>query len=141
MLNRWLCYSFITLGAAVCFGQANSQIVYQDLKEYEGSYEYFNNTRLQLAASPRDNVLYAVINEVRYLLKTVGKDSFLDGQNSKILFERNQANQISGYRVLNNFFKRLSKEDFSVKMWYPRYVLPGEQFEFKYAAPEKRATV
>lgn len=136
MLNCWLCFLVVSLGAAICFGQANYQIGYQDLKEYEGGYEYFNNTRLQLAASPRDNSLYAIINEVRYPLKSVGKDSFLDVQNSKILFERNKANQISGYRVSNNFFKRLSKEDFPVKMWYPRYAGDG-QFEYKYVLPEK----
>lgn len=137
MLSGWICFLVMSLSAVVSLGQANSQIGYQNLKEYEGGYEYFNNTRLQLAASPRDNTLYAIINEVRYPLKSVGKDSFLDVQNSKILFERNQANQISGYRVSNKFFKRLSKEDFPVKMWYPRYVAGGGQFEYRYAAPEK----
>ena len=61
----------------------------------------------------------------------------LDGQNSKVLFERNAANQITGYRVGSSFFKRLSNEDFPVKMWYPRYVAGGGPFEYKYAAPEK----
>ena len=137
MKYRLLCFLFIILGVMPCFGQKSPEPGYQALKEYEGSYEYFNNTRLQLAASPKDDLLYAIINEVRYPLKTAGRDSFLDGQNSKVLFERNAANQITGYRVGNSFFKRLSNEDFPVKMWYPRYVAGGGPFEYKYAAPEK----
>jgi hypothetical protein len=138
MKNRLLCFLFILLGSSLaCFGQENPEIDYRALKEYEGSYEYFNNTRLQIAASPKDNLLYAIINEVRYPLKTVAKDNFLDGQNSKVLFERNAANQIVGYRVSNNFFKLLSKENFPVKMWYPRYVNGGGRFEYEYKMPNK----
>jgi CubicO group peptidase (beta-lactamase class C family) len=137
MKYRLLCFLFIVLGLTPCFGQKNPEPGYQALKEYEGSYEYFNSSRLQLAASPKDNLLYAIINEVRYPLKTVARDSFLDGQNSKVLFERNAVNQITGYRVGNNFFKRLSKEDFPVNMWYPRYVAGGGPYEYKYAMPAK----
>lgn len=104
------------------------------MKEYEGNYEYFNNVRLQIAASPKDNVLFAIIDEGRYPLKTVRKDVFLDGQNSQVVFERNKANQITGYRVIskdsNRFFKLLSKESFSEKMWYPRRVTGNEKITY-----------
>jgi CubicO group peptidase (beta-lactamase class C family) len=121
----------------VCFGQENSPIDYRALKEYEGSYEYFGGTRLQAAASPRDNRLYAIINEVRYPLETVARDSFLDVQKTKVTFERDAANQITGYRVSNNFFKRLSKENFPANIWYPRYVADGGKFRYEYLTPEK----
>ena len=138
MKNRFLCFLFIILVCSLaCFSQENPKIGYQALKEYEGSYEYFNNARLQLAASPKDNRLYAIINEVRYPLKTVARDSFLDVQNTKVQFERNAANQINGYRVANNFFKRLSQEDLPVKMWYARHVAGGGRYEYAYAMPEK----
>src|SRR5688572_5080123 len=108
-----------------CFGQGNFQVSYQDLKEYEGNYEYFNNTRLQLAASPKDNILFAIINEAKYPLKAVKKDVFLDGQNSQVIFERDRLNEITSYRVIskesNHFFRFLSSEVFPERMWYPRY--------------------
>lgn len=131
----------IAAGWIDCFGQGNFQVSYQELKEYEGNYEYLNDTRLQLAATPKDNILFAVINEARYPLKAVKKDVFLDGQNSRVTFERDRANKIAGYRVIskesNRFFKFLSREVFSEKMWYPRYSAGNRKFEYRYSTPEK----
>lgn len=131
-------WAFIIVLPFNCFGQENDASNYNVLNDYEGSYEYINNSRLQLAASPRDKRLYAIINEVRFPLKAVGKDSFLDVQNTKVTFERNALNEITGYRVANSFFKRITKENFSAEMWYPRYVPNGNRFEYRYAAPADR---
>ena len=140
LVNQFLCIFLIGVSSAVCLSQKDSKLSYQDLKEYEGSYEYFNHVRLQFAASPKDDVLYAIINEAKYPLKMVEKDVFLDGQNSKILFERNQLKKITGYQVIdkesNNFFKLLSREVFSPKMWYPRYTAGGRKFEYQYFIPK-----
>lgn len=38
-------------------------INYKQLKEYQGIYQYLNNSTLKIAASPRDTILYAIINE------------------------------------------------------------------------------
>lgn len=137
MSKIWLYILFISVYSTICSSQVFSQIGFRDLKEYEGTYEYVNNSRLQLAASPKDDLLYAIINEVRYPLKNVGKDSFLDVQNTKVLFERNASNQITSYRVGDSFFKLLSKENFPVEMWYSRYVKGGGKFEYQYKIPEK----
>lgn len=136
MLKIWLFILFISFQSAICFSQVITQISFRDLKEYEGTYEYVNNSRLQLAASPKDDLLYAIINEVRYPLKNVDKDNFLDVQNTKVVFERNTLNQITGYRVGSDFFKLLSKENFPVEMWYSRYV-NGGKFAYEYKNPEK----
>jgi hypothetical protein len=53
------------------------KVTYQQLKEYEGLYEYINNTTLKIAASPIDTVLLCLINESRYPLTALGNDLFL----------------------------------------------------------------
>jgi CubicO group peptidase (beta-lactamase class C family) len=140
MKNCLLCILLIAVNWLVCFSQGTLQVTYQDLKEYEGNYEYFNNTRLQFAASPKDNALFAIINETKYPLKLMKKDLFLDGQNSQVIFERNRLNKIRGYRVIskeaNHFFRLLSREVFPERMWYPRYPNGNQKFEYRYAVPK-----
>jgi hypothetical protein len=53
-------------------------INYKQLKEYQGIYQYLNNSTLKIAASPRDTILYAIINESKYKLTPFEKDLFLN---------------------------------------------------------------
>ena len=96
-------------------------VTYPQLKEYEGLYEYRNNTTLKIAASPIDTILLAIINESRYPLKPSDKDLFLNSGNEKILFFRNKKKAIAGYIDGKDTFKLLdNKLKFPKKMWYPR---------------------
>ena len=51
---------------------------YSQLKEYEGLFEYVNNSTLKIAASPKDTILYAIINESKYKLSPIERDLFMD---------------------------------------------------------------
>ena len=93
---------------------------YKALKEYEGLYEYVNNTTLKIAASPVDTILYAIINESKYKLSTVAKDLFLDAAKNTIQFYRDNKNEIAGYYKGNDTLKVLNKKvKFPKQMWYP----------------------
>lgn len=69
----------------------------QELQAYEGKYEYINNGTLQIAASPIDTLLYAIINQSRYPLVPFDKDVFKNSSGDQVRFLRNSANHIVGY--------------------------------------------
>ena len=56
------------------FSQQQYPITYQQLKEYEGLYEYRNQSPFKIAASPKNIQLYAIINDVKFELTHLGKD-------------------------------------------------------------------
>lgn len=94
---------------------------YSQLKEYEGLFEYVNNSTLKIAASPKDTILYAIINESKYKLSPIERDLFMDMTKNKIHFFRNAKNQIAGYYAGNDTLKLLNnKVKFPKEMWFPR---------------------
>jgi CubicO group peptidase (beta-lactamase class C family) len=96
-------------------------VTYNQLKEFQGLYEYSNHTTLKIAASPRDTLLYAVINESMYPLKPAEQDLFLDGTKNKVQFIRNAAKAITGYSVNKDTFRLLDKNvSFPASVWYAR---------------------
>jgi CubicO group peptidase (beta-lactamase class C family) len=112
------------------FSQNSQKLSYLQLKEYEGQYEYLNNSTLKIAASPIDTVLLAIINESRYTFKTIGKDLFLDPTGTEVRFFRNKSNEIAGYKINEGSFKLInSKLDFPTSTWYAR---PNIKPNYKY---------
>ena len=112
------------------FSQQNYKVNYDQLKEFEGLYEYINHTTLKIAASPIDTLLYAIIDKSKYPLTPFDKDLFLNRQKDKILFFRNESNAVAGYTLYNDTLKLISKNVFFPKeIWYPR---PTSAKEFKY---------
>ncbi len=96
-------------------------VTYEQLKEYQGLYEYFNNTQMKIAASPVDTLLYAIIGESRYRLMPFEKDIFLNGGNEKVTFLRNSQGAIVEVGDNTGKFKLISKNvQFPKEMWYPR---------------------
>jgi CubicO group peptidase (beta-lactamase class C family) len=94
------------------------------LRQYEGLYEYENGTTLQIAASPADKILFAVISDARYPLKPLSGDTFTNSTNQRVLFTR-EGGAVAGYTLPDNgsgqVFRRLSSDvHFPVEMWYPR---------------------
>ncbi|MCE7042419.1 serine hydrolase [Dyadobacter sp. CY312] len=111
----------LAFGTTAAFAQSRFKVSYEDLKAYEGKYEYVENTTLSIAASPRDTLLYAVILKGRYPLRPVGKDLFLNNGNDSVRFVRDKENRISGYEVGKERFKLLSRDVvFPKQMWYAR---------------------
>lgn len=109
---------------------------YSQLKEYEGLFEYVNNSTLKIAASPKDTILYAIINESKYRLTPTEKDLFVDMTQNKIRFFRNKKNAIAGYYAGNDTLKVLRKDiKFPREMWYPR--LPkSKDYQYSYQQPK-----
>lgn len=117
------------------FTQSKTTVTYNELKNYEGLYEYINNTTLKIAASPKDTLLYAIINQSRYPLKPAAKDSFLNSSNEYVVFLRDASHNILGYKAGKDTFKLISKALFPKEMWYPKIVPVGSKFTYHYKQP------
>ena len=94
------------------------------LRQFEGLYEYENGTTLQIAASPADRILFALILGAKYPLKPLSGDTFTNATNQRVLFTR-EGGLVTGYTLPDSgsgqVFRRLSSEvHFPVGMWYPR---------------------
>jgi CubicO group peptidase (beta-lactamase class C family) len=127
----FILFSFTFFSA---LSQSSKSLNYSQLKEYEGLYEYKNNTTLKIVASPIDTVLLAIINESRYPFRTIGKDLFLDAANVEVTFFRNESNKIEGYKIEKNSFKLLNnKIVFPKTMWY---AIPNVKADYKYSYKE-----
>lgn len=109
---------------------------YDELKAYDGLYDYVDHSTLKIAASPRDLILYAIINESRYKLTPIGKDLFLNMSGSEVRFFRDSRNKIAGYKSGNDSFKLLDdKLVFPKEMWYPR-IQSDQNASYVYKQPE-----
>ncbi|HTG55020.1 MAG TPA: serine hydrolase [Niabella sp.] len=103
------------------FSQQQYKVTYEQLKEFEGLYEYSNHTTLKIAASPKDNMLYAIINESRYALTSFAKDVIHNSTKNKVTFFRNKLGKVNAYSVGKDTFNLISnKVVFPKEMWYPR---------------------
>ncbi|KUJ63531.1 hypothetical protein AR687_02255 [Flavobacteriaceae bacterium CRH] len=117
--------------------QQKNKITYEQLKEYEGSYEYINKTTLKIAASPKDTTLYAIINESKYPLKATEKDIFQNMLKENVTFLRNKTGAITGYSSEGNTYNLLNKKViFPKEMWYPRLNVTKD-YKYAYVAPKK----
>lgn len=112
-------------------------LTYSQLKEYEGLFEYINNSTLKIAASPKDTVLYAIINESKYSLTPFDKDVFMTMSKDKVIFFRNSNNKVAGYYTGNDTLKLLdSKIKFPKQMWYPR-LSKNQSGKYSYQPPKQ----
>lgn len=145
-MKKILIISFILFELSHVFAQDGNIILpknttrhflsYKELKEYEGLYEYINNTTLKIAASPIDTTLVCIINESRYPFTTIGKDIFLNPVKDSVVFFRNSRNSVIGCKAGKDTFNLLlQKVKFPKQMWYPR--LTGlKKFKYTYQQPK-----
>jgi CubicO group peptidase (beta-lactamase class C family) len=127
----------LSLTTFLCFSQQTYKVGYEQLKEFEGLYEYTNNSTLKIAVSPKDTLLYAVINESKYKLTPSGNDLFLNMSNESVQFIRNKVKAITGYISGKDTFQLLSKNVFFPKtIWYPR-LTTEKYFNYKYREPKE----
>lgn len=131
----------------VLAGQAAGQepakihrLTYDDLQEYEGTYEYENGLTLQIAASPADTILFALLGGAKYpLTPRAGTDTFVNASNERVVFARDGGGRISGYWLpdqTNEMFSLLSAGgDFPLSMWYPRLAAREPGYQYSYDVP------
>lgn len=125
-----------SLATLFSFSQQAYQVTYNELKQFEGLYEYYNHTTLQIAASPKDTILYAILDKSRYPLTPFNKDMFLNMQKVKIKFFRNKSDVIAGYINGKDTFNLLSQYTYLPKeMWYPRPT-NSQAFNYEYIEPK-----
>ena len=136
MRNRYLILVMHFFCVSI-FAQSDYQVSYENLKDYQGLYQYSNNTTLKIAASPKDTLLYAIINQSRYRLKPFAKDIFVNGSNEKIVFDRNSSGLVAGYTVSGQSYAIINRNlKFPKEMWYPRIILDSSPYLYKYTVPK-----
>lgn len=115
---------------------ANKYILsYHQLKEYEGVYEYKNNSTIKIAASPIDTTLICIINESRYPFSTLSKDIFLNATKDSVVFFRDKDKKVAGCIAGKDTFKKLpQKIKFPKSMWYARLNVPKD-YTYTYKQP------
>jgi CubicO group peptidase (beta-lactamase class C family) len=118
------------------FSQQQYKTTYEQLKAFEGKYEYLDHTTLEIAASPKDTILYAIIHQSKYALTPVAKDVFLNASKEEIQFFRDPSNATAGYLFNDDSFRLLTKKVFFPEsMWYPR-LKSAKNFKYKYEIPQ-----
>jgi CubicO group peptidase (beta-lactamase class C family) len=136
IMKKTYLLAILMLTIFYCYSQQKYKVTYGQLKEYEGLYEYLNNTTLKIAASPIDTVLLCIINESRYPFTSFSKDVFLNASKDKIRFFRNNKNKIAGYYSGIDTFNLLSKKvSYPKIMWYPRLNTP-KNYKYLYVQPQ-----
>lgn len=119
------------------YSQKKYSVTYNQLKAYEGVYEYLNHTTLKIAASPVDTTLLCIINESRYPFVAIDKDLFLNATKDTVHFLRNGQNKVIGYSVGKKRFKGLNHRlKFPKQMWYPS-ITYSKNYKYNYKKPSK----
>lgn len=118
------------------YTQANTTNLY----EYEGRYEYIEDTQLNIVVGPENLLLYAVIEGARYPLRPIGKDTFLNIADSKITFLRDNQNHVLGYMEQHSaLYKRLSDNQQNYAQMF--IAKPAEQrYPYLYRHPSENKT-
>jgi hypothetical protein len=96
---RVVLIGLIVVGTSALHGQVVLTPEYERLRPYEGAYEDEGGGTLQIVASPRDNVLVAVLDGARYPLEAVGTDLFINGVGQHVRFSLEPGRE--GYRLLD----------------------------------------
>ncbi|MFT6330582.1 MAG: CubicO group peptidase (beta-lactamase class C family) [Bermanella sp.] len=109
---------------------------YEKLLEYEGNYEYVDQTTLDIVASELDTTLYAIVDNAKYPLKHIALDSFTNIQGVPVVFERDKSNRVKGYTTDGLKFKLITSEIEKMEM-FPRKELFHNPDKYVYHKPKK----
>jgi CubicO group peptidase (beta-lactamase class C family) len=139
MRCRVVLIGLILVGTSALHGQMVLTPEYERLRPYEGTYEDEGGGILQIVASPRDNVLVAVLDGARYPLKATGTDLFINAAGQRVRFSLEPGRE--GYRLLDGadpgrLFRRVGPgAPLDERIWYPR---PHSRLGYTYAPPVAR---
>lgn len=133
---------YLLLAALSVSGASAQTLTYDDLVEYEGTYEYEDGLTVQIVASPADTILFALLGGAKYPLTPVPEhDTFINVADERVVFVRDDAHRVSGYQSpgggSDRVFRLLSAGgDFPIEMWYPRLAARETGYTYRYAVPE-----
>jgi CubicO group peptidase (beta-lactamase class C family) len=141
-MHKW--FFFLFLGCVFLTHRGAAQPVTAtarpSLLEFQGRYEYLSHTTLELVASPRDGLLYAIIAGSRYPLYPIGPDAFRNASQDTVRFQRDAKGSVISYSAGHQRFHLLARHvQFPTQMWYPRPVEAAHSFTYRYTAPPKTA--
>ncbi len=126
----------ITLLAIAC-SPSKEKNEYQKLTEYEGHYEYVGETTLDLVASDFDTTLYAILDNSKYPLTHIAKDSFVNVRNKPVVFQRDENENVISYKSGGQNFKLLNRAFEKIEM-FPRRELFHNVENYSYEVPEQK---
>ncbi|MFT5667445.1 MAG: hypothetical protein ACI9DK_001639, partial [Vicingaceae bacterium] len=109
---------------------------YEQLLDYEGTYEYVNESTLYIIASEFDKTLYAVIDKAKYPLKHIALDTFANIADISVIFERDKSNQVIAYKTDGQNFKLIAS-DFEKMEMFPRKELFDNPDNYVYQKPKE----
>lgn len=132
MTNKILLLLILCLGCST--QKEKSQ--FDTLLQYEGNYEFTGENSLDMVASELDSTLYAIIDEAKYPLKYLSRDTFANIQNIPVIFQRSEAGIITSYKVDNQTFKLITK-DFERMEMTPRKELQNDPDKYSYKQPKQ----
>lgn len=107
---------------------------FEKFLEYEGKYQYINETTLDIVASQLDTTLYAVIDKAKYPLKQIASDSFNDLQKNLVVFKRDKDNTVIGYNASGQYFELITRNFKKLEM-LPRKELLKNPKDYTYKKP------
>jgi CubicO group peptidase (beta-lactamase class C family) len=135
-MKSYLILLFVLNISLHSYAQLKYKVSYQDLKSYEGLYEYVNHGKIEIAASPKDTILYAFINQSLYPLRPLSKDVFKNNSGDDVRFLRSANNEINSYIAGKDTFKLLSKSVvFPRTMWYAKTPYGKQPYKYVYHRP------
>jgi CubicO group peptidase (beta-lactamase class C family) len=139
-MHKWLFFLCGVLLTGRGVAQVSSPKAYQALLEFQGRYEFLNHSTLEIAASPRDGLLYTIVAGARYPLYAVGPDVFRNGSKDTVRFQRDEAGKVSSYTYAHQRFRLLARNlKLPTQMWYPRPVDASHPFVYRYTTPSQTA--
>ncbi|MHB0755369.1 hypothetical protein [Polaribacter sp. M15] len=105
-MNRFYFLIFLIVGCST----QKEKSEYEKLLDYEGTYEYVNQSTLDIVASEPNTTLYAVIVKAKYPLNYIALDSFTNIQDISVVFKRDQSNKVISYRTSGQSFALITTE-------------------------------
>ena len=131
-MNKFYFLIFLLIG---CSAQKEKS-EYEKLLDYEGTYEYVNQSTLDIVASELDTTLYAVIDKAKYPLDHIALDSFTNIQDIPVVFKRKKSNKVKGYKTSGQSFKLITT-DFKKTEMFPRKELFHHPENYIYQKPKE----
>lgn len=80
------------------------------LKEYTGTYDFIDNSKVELKINDREKSIIVIHKDRSYPLFYLENDIFKVPQGQEVVFERNENSKVTGFRVMGegeSFFRKL----------------------------------